>query len=258
MARFHCSSGDRRMAERPSTLAGDDAGLFGERPRPGAAGPLYDWLLQRGVALWFLGLATTLGIGLAATASKLDLTHPGTIAWAAVGDMLSRLFTLLFFALAAWLSLVRAPAVAKARGLQPRLTALLSVTLVFALPLLPRLPAPPTWLLFLSAGLALLGNALALAVLNRLGTSFSVMSEARRLVTDGPYRFVRHPLYLTEEIAIVGIFLPYWSWAAGLLFVVHLAVQLARLRNEERVLRETFPDYADYARRTACLIPGIW
>ncbi len=246
------------MAERPSTLAGDDAGLFGERPRPGAAGPLYDWLLQRAVALWFLGLATTLGIGLAATAGKLDLTHPGTIAWAAVGDMLSRFFTLLFFALAAWLSLVRAPAVAKARGLQPRLTALLSVTLVFALPLLPRLPAPPTWLLFLSAGLALLGNALALAVLNRLGTSFSVMSEARRLVTDGPYRFVRHPLYLTEEIAIVGIFLPYWSWAAGLLFVVHLAVQLARLRNEEQVLRETFPDYRDYARRTACLIPGVW
>jgi protein-S-isoprenylcysteine O-methyltransferase Ste14 len=243
MARFHCGAGDRNMAERPSTLAG---------------AALYDWLLQRAVALWFLGLAATLGIGLAGTAAKLNLTHPGTIAWAAVGDMLSRLFTLLFFALAAWLSLVRAPAVAKARGLQPRLTALLAVTLVFALPLLPRLPTPPTWLLFLSAGLALLGNALALAALNRLGTSFSIMSEARRLVTDGPYRFVRHPLYLTEEIAIVGIFLPYWSWAAGLLFLVHLAVQLTRLHNEERLLRETFPDYADYARRTARLIPGIW
>ena len=47
------------------------------------------------------------------------------------------------------------------------------------------------------------------------------------------------------------------AWAIGLL-VVHLALQLERMRLEERVLAETFPEYTDYAARTARLIPGIY
>ena len=240
MAGFHSCAGET-LSERSDSIAGV---------------ALYDWLLHRAVTAWFLLLAATLGVGVFSGAARL--VHSDALSWAAVGDLLSRFFTLLFFALAAWLTLVRSPPLAKARGLRPRITALLAVTLVFAVPLLPRLQEPPTALLFLSAGLALAGNALSLVALNRLGTSFSIMSEARRLVTDGPYRIVRHPLYLTEEIAIIGIFLPYWSWPAALLFSAHLAIQLLRLRNEERVLRATFPDYADYASRTARLIPGIW
>ena len=140
-----------------------------------------------------------------------------------------------------------------------RIAALIGVTLLFAIdPLCPRLVDPPTWLLFLSAGMILLGNILALLVLNRLGKSFSVMAEARRLVTDGPYRIVRHPLYATELIAITGIFLPYLSIQAAVLFTVQLAVQLIRMHYEEQVLRQTFPDYADYARHRRRLIPGVW
>lgn len=249
------------MSERPDAVAGDDPALplRAGRPWRRRADPaLCDRLLHLAIAAWFLLLATGVGFGLAGAAARLDVARPGGLAWAAVGDLLSRLFTLLFFALAAWLTLVRSPPRAKARGLAPRLTALLAVTLLFGLAFLPRLADPPAALLFLSAGLALAGNALALIALKRLGTSFSVMSEARRLVTDGPYRIVRHPLYLTEEIAVVGILLPYWSAAALLLFLAHLAVQLLRLGNEERVLRAAFPDYADYARRTARLIPGVW
>lgn len=219
---------------------------------------IYEWAVHRAVTLWFLLLAAALAVGLVKSADRLDLAAPGAVTVAAVADMLSRFFTLAFFVIAAWLTLIRSQPVAKARGLLPRLTALLAVMLLFLLPLLPRLDPAPTWLLFLSAALAFTGNALALLVLNRLGRSFSIMSEARRLVTDGPYRVVRHPLYLCEGIAILGIFLPYWGWPAALLFFTQIAVQLLRLRNEEQVLREAFSEYADYARRTARLIPGLW
>jgi protein-S-isoprenylcysteine O-methyltransferase Ste14 len=247
------------MSERPPAVLSEPAPFFGDRLWRELRGTaIYEWAVHRVVTLWFLLLAINLAAGLIKSAETFDFAAPGAATAATLADMLSRFFTLGFFVIAAWLTLVRSEPLAKARGLMPRLTALLAVTLLFALPFLPRLDPAPTWLLFLSAALGFVGNALALLVLNRLGRSFSIMSEARGLVTGGPYRIVRHPLYLTEEIAIVGIFLPYWGWPAAALYLAHLSLQLVRLGNEERVLSETFPDYADYARRTARLVPGVW
>ena len=84
------------------------------------------------------------------------------------------------------------------------------------------------------------------------------MAEARKLVTHGPYRLVRHPLYLAEEVATIGIFLQFLSWPAAAVLALHFGFQIARMLNEERVLGEAFPEYADYARRTARLMPGVW
>ncbi len=123
---------------------------------------------------------------------------------------------------------------------------------------IPRLEHPSTALLLVSATLAIIGHVGAVYCLHRLGRSFSVMAQARRLVTDGPYRVVRHPIYLTEEIAIVGVFLPFWSPAAILIVVAHFAVQVLRMRFEEGILTETFPEYAAYAARTPRLVPGLW
>ena len=219
----------------------------------------YEWLLRRAVTAWFLFLAYAMGSGLVERAKQLDLGPSGTLQLHDIADLLSRVCMLLFFCLAAWLTLIRSQPLAKASGLRPRIAAIIGVTLLFTIDLLcPRLDNPPTWLLFLSAGLILLGNVLALIVLNRLGKSFSVMAEARRLVTQGPYRIVRHPLYLSEAIAIIGLFLPYLSIQAALLFVVLVAVQVLRMHYEEQVLRSTFPEYAEYARHTQRMIPGVW
>jgi protein-S-isoprenylcysteine O-methyltransferase Ste14 len=84
------------------------------------------------------------------------------------------------------------------------------------------------------------------------------MAEARRLVTGGPYALVRHPLYLAEEIAVIGLFLQYASPWSALLVVAHFAFQLQRMRNEEQILRDTFAEYATYARSTQRLIPGVY
>lgn len=110
----------------------------------------------------------------------------------------------------------------------------------------------------LSAALILTGNALCIYVLSRLGRSFSIMAEARTLVSDGPYGIVRHPLYLAEQIPILGIFIQFASVPAAVLVALQFAFQLRRMFNEERLLRETFPEYAAYMTRTARLIPAVW
>jgi protein-S-isoprenylcysteine O-methyltransferase Ste14 len=106
--------------------------------------------------------------------------------------------------------------------------------------------------------LVLVGTAAGIITLMRLGRSFSMMAEARRLVTSGPYRFVRHPLYLAEELAIIGLSMQFFSAAAAFVLFVQIAFQLRRMHNEEAVLEETFPEYAAYRRRTARLLPGIY
>ena len=109
-----------------------------------------------------------------------------------------------------------------------------------------------------SASLSAVGALLTAIVVLRLGRSFSTMPEARRLVTEGAYRIVRHPLYAVEEIAIIGVFLQFRSLPAAAIVLVHLAFQIERMRNEEKVLTQSFPEYTDYARRTARLVPGVY
>ena len=106
--------------------------------------------------------------------------------------------------------------------------------------------------------LLMIGNAGAVVALMQLGRSFSIMAESRQLVTTGPYRFVRHPLYLTEEIALIGVFLQYASPWTVLLLLVQIAFQLRRMHNEELILTGHFPEYAAYQRTTARLIPGVY
>src|ERR1700687_729738 len=84
------------------------------------------------------------------------------------------------------------------------------------------------------------------------------MAEARRLITHGPYALVRHPLYICEEIAVVGMFIQVMSPAAFLIVLAHALVQFRRMLNEEKVLKTTFAEYASYAARTPRLIPFAW
>jgi protein-S-isoprenylcysteine O-methyltransferase Ste14 len=167
---------------------------------------------------------------------------------------------IMFVAMMVALTVVRDQPRLQAPGARPRIVALLGTNLIlFGAFFLPE-PGPLTMFESVASSVLILaGNFLTVVVIRRLGRSFSIMAEARVLVTDGPYALIRHPLYLVEEMAVVGVFIQLLSWPAAVLFVVHFAFQLQRMRNEERILTQAFPrEYRAYAARTARLIPGIW
>jgi protein-S-isoprenylcysteine O-methyltransferase Ste14 len=170
-------------------------------------------------------------------------------------DFGSQLAALAFILLIIFMTLVRLKPLNTARGWEPRFSALMGTFLTCLLPLLPQTEISPT-LQIISIVLIVCGFSLSIWVARWLGRSLSVTAQARKLITRGPYAIVRHPLYLTEEIAVVGLILSHFSLEAMLLGAVQWAFQLRRMANEERVLRSTFSEYADYANKTPKLIPN--
>jgi protein-S-isoprenylcysteine O-methyltransferase Ste14 len=106
------------------------------------------------------------------------------------------------------------------------------------------------------------GAALGLWTLtaNRIG-NFNVRPEPKPtgiLVTAGPYRHVRHPMYLAVLVAMLGFCVGYgtsWRWVA---LAALTAVLLVKSRIEERALARLHPGYAEYARRTRRIVPFLW
>lgn len=165
--------------------------------------------------------------------------------------------SLAFIAFLIVLLLVRDVPQAQHRGLAPYAAALVGTFAVASLLFLPVAPLPAP-LLAAATLCVVVGLCLSLYTLIFLGRSFAILPSARSLVTDGPYRLVRHPLYLFEEIVVVGIMLQFAQPWAALVVALHFTAQLIRMRYEEQVLTQTFPAYAAYAARTARLIPGVY
>jgi hypothetical protein len=102
------------------------------------------------------------------------------------------------------------------------------------------------------------GMGTAAWAVTSLGRNLSVFPQARRLADGGPYRWVRHPLYTAELIALAGVCLHSGHVAAVLLLPAMAALQTYRAVAEERLLLCWLPDYLDYRKRTKSLIPGVW
>jgi protein-S-isoprenylcysteine O-methyltransferase Ste14 len=183
--------------------------------------------------------------------------EPSAQDWKAQLTIANQTATLIFFGLQIALCLSRRLPVAKSDGPWPRLVALLGANFNFALLLLPRATLGESWTL-ISAGLTIGGTLASIAMLAYLGRSFSIFPEARGLVTAGPYRYIRHPLYLAEMVSSLGIMLQFRQPWAALIALVTIAFQIRRMDYEENVLCRTFPDYDRYAARIRRLIPGVY
>jgi len=83
--------------------------------------------------------------------------------------------------------------------------------------------------------------------------------RGHRVISSGPYAFVRHPMYTGAVLFMIGIGLllgSWWGTGISLIFVLLFGI---RTRIEEHTLTTGLPDYADYAARVRYrLVPGLW
>ena len=97
--------------------------------------------------------------------------------------------------------------------------------------------------------------------LNQLGHNYSPCFDAHmpfRIVTNGPYRYIRHPLYLANILQGVGYILTSASLWVSLLAGYGIFVVISSLVREESYLAEEFPEYEPYRAKTSRLIPFIY
>lgn len=118
-----------------------------------------------------------------------------------------------------------------------------------------------SWIQVVAIVLLILGTLLREWSVFLLGQFFSrtvQIERGHRLITEGPYRWIRHPAYTGMLIMDAAIILSLGTWAGALfMLVILLAASLYRIRVEEQALLDAFGDeYRAYVSRTWRLFPG--
>jgi len=118
-------------------------------------------------------------------------------------------------------------------------------------------PGEPAWP---AGGLVLVTLAafLSIASLLSLGRRFGVFPALRGLATRGPYRLVRHPMYLAYMLADIGYNLQEWNFGTALMVMAGWISLGYRVHAEERVLSQSTGWSTFTASVRYRLIPGIW
>ncbi|MFC1671743.1 methyltransferase family protein [Planctomycetota bacterium] len=103
-----------------------------------------------------------------------------------------------------------------------------------------------------------IGTLVALVSILYLGRYFAVLPAYRGIVTGGPYRFVRHPVYAGELMMILGCTLAGTYIISACVFACAATLTVLRIRAEEDFLGR-FSSYGEYAEQVSCrLLPGLW
>ncbi len=162
-----------------------------------------------------------------------------------------------FLGLVVLLFIIRSEPIRKAEGIWSRLV---SQSGAFILTVVAAMPQRPLGWGVDAAASVLLGGGMAitLVALVHLGRCFSIMPEVRGAVMSGPYRYVRHPMYLGEFVSGLGMVLASLSWMSAGIFLLFAWLQIQRMNYEERGLRNFFPRYDGYLLRTKRLIPWVY
>jgi protein-S-isoprenylcysteine O-methyltransferase Ste14 len=121
--------------------------------------------------------------------------------------------------------------------------------------------AVPVWLMICSGAIALAGYLMTYWVMdtNSYASRIIQVEKDQRVISIGPYRIVRHPMYLGGVISILFTPLALGSYWAVPAFALIIPVIVLRLLNEEKILRRELAGYSEYCQRTRSrLIPLVW
>lgn len=195
-------------------------------------------------------LALVMALGLGTQISTISSVGDLTI------SLLSRLCLAAFYLIVGVLIMTRPHAKAQEPRMLPKVAAFVGTYLPWSITFLPR--ANHVGLDLLSSACVAIGTIMMLVTIRHLGRSFSIVPQARAVVQTGPYRWIRHPLYVSEELAILGAVLQYLSALSLAILAGHIVVQICRIRYEEALLRQTLPDYSTYEAARWRLIPYVW
>ena len=204
----------------------------------------YDRITRLLGSAWFLLLGLTVTFNLGVSAGE---------PWPSI---VSSLCLAVFYLMLAVLVLTRAPAKAQAEGLLPRVAAFVGTYWPWTITFFDKTEgALPN---LISTVCVLAGLIMILITIRHLGRSFSLVPQARSVVQTGPHRWIKHPLYLSEEIVFLGVVLQHLNWMTVALLILHIGIQVSRILYEEDVLRRTLPEYSSYEASRWRLIPYVW
>ena len=121
---------------------------------------------------------------------------------------------------------------------------------------------PPTWLRLVAVAIGAVNTVLVYWMYRSLGTNVSPVEQAREnatLITSGPYRWIRHPLYTFGMISLVALTFITALWWIGVLAAPLVAFFIMwRIPREEANLIQVFGDaYRDYMKHTGRFLPRL-
>lgn len=115
---------------------------------------------------------------------------------------------------------------------------------------------------YLGIALTAAGHAYSVWARLHLGKYWSgtvALKESHRLITTGPYAYVRHPIYTGLFLAVIGTVLAAATWAAATGFIVMLAAHYIKWKREEKLMIQEFgQEYRDYMNKTKAIVPFIF
>jgi len=121
-----------------------------------------------------------------------------------------------------------------------------------------RIPAPPLLSMALGLIIMILGFYMMFSALRKL-MPFLMMGKEKRLLKEGVYGVVRHPLYLGDSIWPVGLSIMFRGLCSLILTPIWLLFYIATTFYEEKRLEEEFgEEYREYRRRVKRIIPLIY
>jgi len=147
---------------------------------------------------------------------------------------------------------IRTDPVSRSKGFCEIVIPLIGGVLPFALLCSPPHPAiwrSPTYLNIIFIWMTA-ATCLTIWGLWAIRRSFSITVEVRQLVAVGPYRLIRHPVYLGEILTACAVAVLRFSILNISLFLLFAAIQLYRSRMEENKLAGVYPAYRDFAARS--------